>query len=221
MRTVLLALAGLLLTTATLAQRTVRLTGNVPGMTDRTIYLRKTDNSNSKVQTVDQVQSRGGRFEFSRSIPEVDFYSVVADGLPGQVQFIWDGEVRLEGQPDAFREATVSGSSLTDEWLRFQAEVERPYRDTLMTLYNDRQRTPADTALRGKVTREETRLRQQQYRIVQDRIRRQPNSLLSLYLLNWYWTNFTPADARSLYNQLDATLKAHTVARRLERQLAR
>jgi hypothetical protein len=152
---ILLFLVSFGFLTSAQAQKNVRLQGNVTGLGTVMVYLKKTDNSNSRPVIVDSTRTVDGRFTFSRSIPEIDFYNVVAAGLPGQVQFIWDGDLTFEGTRDAFREAEVKGSPLTDSWLKFQNEVDRPYRDVLMNLYNDRQRSTGDTAtlptaLRGK-----------------------------------------------------------------------
>ncbi|GAB3248759.1 hypothetical protein GCM10027347_05390 [Larkinella harenae] len=216
---IVLTLAGLGLFSSAQAQKNVRLQGNVSGLGTTTIYLKKTDNSNSRPVLVDSTRAVDGKFTFSRSIPEVDFYNVVAAGLPGQVQFIWDGDLTLEGTRDAFREAEIKGSPLTASWLKFQNDVDRPYRDILMDLYNERQRSNSDTAVANRVAREEKRLKQEQIQKVAQQIRAEPNSQLSLYLLNWYWMQFPKAEARAMYNQLNASLKTHSLAKRLQNQL--
>jgi len=202
-----------------LAQKTVQLQGNITGLETATVYLKKTNNLNSRQLIVDSTRATQGRFEFKRTIPETDFYSVVVSGLPGQVLFVWDGDVTIEGTRDAFREAQVKGSALTEAWRKFQDEVEYPYRNVLMDLYNERQRSSNDSSIANRVAREEQRLKQEQYQKVQQQIRSNPNSLLSLYLLNWYWTQFPKAEAKALYSQLDGSLKSHTVAKRLQAQL--
>ncbi|WP_234735617.1 DUF4369 domain-containing protein [Tellurirhabdus bombi] len=212
-------LVALLLTTNAFAQRTFRIVGNVPGLDNVTVYLKKTDNSNSKTVTVDLTKASQGTFKFERDIPEVDFYNIVVDGLPGQVNFVWDGNLTLEGTKEAFRESIVKGSPLTEQWLEFQNKDDRPYREILMELYNERHRTPGDTSVSNRVTREEKRLKTEQNKKVEERIRNNPNSLLSLYLLNWYWPQFPKAEARSLYDKLDNSFKTHSVAKRLQAQL--
>ncbi|MFC5410001.1 DUF4369 domain-containing protein [Larkinella bovis] len=216
---ILLCLAVLGAFPSALAQKNVRLQGNVSGLGTAMIYLKKTDNSNSKPLIVDSTRAVDGKFSFSRSIPEVDFYNVVAAGLPGQVQFIWDGDLTLEGTRDAFRESEIKGSALTDSWLKFQNEVDRPYRDVLMDLYNERQRASNDTAVASRVVREEKRLKQEQIQKVAQQIRAKPDSQLSLYLLNWYWNQFPKADARAMYDKLNPSFKSHSLARRLQNQL--
>ncbi|MGA0557308.1 DUF4369 domain-containing protein [Larkinella sp. VNQ87] len=216
---ILVWLAGLGFTLSVQAQKNVRLEGNVSGLGNTMIYLKKTDNSNSRPVIVDSTRATEGRFSFSRSIPEVDFYNVVAAGLPGQVQFIWDGDLTLAGTRDAFRESEIKGSPLTDSWLKFQNEVDRPYRDKLMDLYNGRQRSGSDTAVAGQVAREEKRLKQEQIQKVAQQIRDNPNSQLSLYLLNWYWNQFPKTEARAMYDKLDASFKNHSLAKRLTNQL--
>lgn len=201
------------------AQKNVRLQGNVSGLGSTMIYLKKTDNTNSRPVIVDSTRAADGRFTFSRSIPEIDFYNVVAAGLPGQVQFIWDGDLTLEGSRDLFRESEIKGSPLTDSWLKFQNEVDRPYRDVLMDLYNERQRSSSDTAIASRVAREEKRLKQEQIQKVAQQIRENPDSQLSLYLLNWYWTQFPKAEARAMYDKLSPSFKSHSLAKRLQNQL--
>ncbi|WP_164851401.1 DUF4369 domain-containing protein [Larkinella soli] len=201
------------------AQKNVRLQGNVAGLGSTMIYLKKTDNTNSRLITIDSTRATDGRFSFSRNVPETDFYSLVAAGLPGQVQFIWDQDVTLEGSRENFRESAVKGSALTDAWLKFQNDVERPYRDVLMDLYNDRQRAASDTSVANRVAREEKRLKQEQYQKVQQMIRDNPNSLLSLYLLNWYWPQFPKTEAKAMYDRLPDTFKSHSIAKRLQNQL--
>ncbi|WP_266368645.1 DUF4369 domain-containing protein [Tellurirhabdus rosea] len=199
------------------AQHSVRLTGAVPGLDGVMVYLKKTDNKNSKVVTVDAVKAQNGTFTFSRTIPEVDFYNVSVEGLPGQVQFIWDGNLTLEGTKEAFREATVKGSPLTDSWLEFQEKVDKPMRDELMTLYNERKNAPNDKDLLQRIEEDEKRLKAEQSRQVQERIQAAPNSLLSLYLLNWYWPQLPKNEVQNLYKNLNADLRKHTVAQRLEK----
>lgn len=202
-----------------LAQKSVKLQGNVTGLGTVMVYLKKTDNANSKPLIVDSTRAVDGKFSFSRTIPEIDFYNVVAAGLPGQVQFIWDGDLTLEGTRDAFREAEIKGSPLTDSWLKFQNEVDQPYRNVLMDLYNDRQRSAKDTAIANRVTREEKRLKIEQNQKVAEQIKANPDSQLSLYLLNWYWTQFPKAEARAMYDKLSPSFKTHTLAKRLSAQL--
>ena len=201
------------------AQKAVRLQGNVSGLGTVMVYLKKTDNANSRPLVVDSTRSVDGRFTFSRSIPEIDFYNVVAAGLPGQVQFIWDGDLTLEGTRDAFREASVKGSPLTDSWLKFQDEVDLPYRNVLMDLYNERHNSAKDTAITSRVSREEKRLKQEQIQKVAEQIRGNPDSQLSLYLLNWYWNQFPKAEARAMYDKLNSSFKSHSLAKRLQNQL--
>ncbi|MGM9507851.1 DUF4369 domain-containing protein [Larkinella sp. GY13] len=205
--------------TSVQAQKNVRLQGNVNGLGTVMVYLKKTDNANSKPLIVDSTRAVDGKFTFSRTIPEIDFYNVVAAGLPGQVQFIWDGDLTLEGTRDAFREAEVKGSPLTDRWLKFQNEVDRPYREVLMDLYNDRQRSTGDTAIANRVAREEKRLKAEQNQKVAEQIKANPDSQLSLYLLNWYWNQFPKAEARAMYDKLSSSFKSHTLAKRLQNQL--
>ncbi|WP_460672671.1 DUF4369 domain-containing protein [Larkinella ripae] len=212
-------LTGLGVSRSSLAQKNVKLQGNISGLGTTMIYLKKTDNSNSRPVVVDSTRSVDGKFAFSRSIPEIDFYNVVAAGLPGQVQFIWDGDLTLEGSRDLFRESEIKGSPLTASWLKFQNEVDRPYRDVLMDLYNDRQRATSDTAIANRVAREEKRLKQEQIQKVAQQIRTNPDSQLSLYLLNWYWNQFPKAEARTMYDKLSSSFKSHTLAKRLQNQL--
>ncbi|GAB3914995.1 hypothetical protein GCM10028803_61210 [Larkinella knui] len=205
--------------TSVQAQKNVRLQGNVSGLGTVMVYLKKTDNANSRPVIVDSTRAVDGKFTFSRSIPEIDFYNVVAAGLPGQVQFIWDGDLTLEGTRDAFRESEIKGSPLTDSWLKFQNEVDRPYRNVLMDLYNDRQRSTGDTAIANRVAREEKRLKAEQNQKVAAHIKANPDSQLSLYLLNWYWNQFPKTEARAMYDKLSSSFKSHTLAKRLQNQL--
>lgn len=214
-----LLLAGLVVAPSVQAQKNVKLQGNVSGLGSAMVYLKKTDNANSRPLIVDSTRATDGRFTFSRSISEIDFYNVVAAGLPGQVQFIWDGDLTLEGSRDLFRESEIKGSPLTDSWLKFQNDVDRPYRDVLMDLYNERQRSNGDTAVANRVAREEKRLKQEQNQKVAKQIRENPDSQLSLYLLNWYWTQFPKAEARAMYDKLSSSFKNHSLARRLQNQL--
>ncbi|GAA4448453.1 hypothetical protein GCM10023189_06340 [Nibrella saemangeumensis] len=208
-----------LLTSAVSAQHTYQLRSTIQGLNQAKIFLRKQDNNNARVLTVDTTRAQNGTFSFRRAIPEIDFYTVSVEGVPGQTSFIWDHDVVLTGDTKDLRTAEVAGSPLTDEWKKFQTEVDLPYRDQLMTLYNARQQSPANTAVAERVANEEKRLKQEQMQKVQQYIRTNRTSLLSLFLLNSHWTAFSKADAKALYDQLDPTFRTHSVAKRLERQL--
>lgn len=199
------------------AQLLFQIQGNVQGLGNAKVYLKKQDNGSSRALLVDSVQVQNGTFTFRRTLPEIDFYTVSVAGIPGQVSFIWDHDVVLNTDSQDLRTAEVTGSPLTDDWKRFQTEVDMPYREQLMTIYNERRQAPENTTVTERVAKEEKRLKQEQMKKIQQHIGANRASLLSLFLLNSHWTEFTKAEAKALYNQLDPGLKKHSVAKRLAR----
>lgn len=206
----------LFITAASFGQGTYRIQGQLDslGGTPK-VYLRKQDNNSSRVLSIATTSAANGRFTLSHNASEIDFYTVYVDGVPGQVSFILDKDVTITGVGKDLRQAEVTGSPLTDEWKRFQNEVERPYRDQLMTLYNERQQSGGSKAVADRVASEEKRLKQEQIAKVSDYIRQHADSPLSLFFLSNYWNEMPKAEAQALYKGLAAPLKNHSVAKRM------
>ncbi|GAA4416854.1 hypothetical protein GCM10023187_48710 [Nibrella viscosa] len=206
-----------LLVPCAFAQHPFQIHGKIQELGNTTVYLKKQDNRNSRVLTIDTTRAQNGQFTFRRAVPEIDFYTVSIEGIPGQTSFIWDHDVTITGNTTDLRTAGVTGSPLTAEWKRFQTEIDLPYRDQLMTLYNERHQSLGNTAVAERVAKEEKRLKQAQIQKIQQYIRTNRTSLLSLFLLNTHWTEFSKAEAKALYQQLDPAFRNHSVAKRLER----
>ena len=209
-----------LLAITAFAQGTFTITGKLDSLTGtRKVLVKKQDNASSRVLTVATGQATNGQFTLSQAVPEMDYYTVSIEGVGGQVSFILDHDVVISGTGKDLRTATVSGSPLTDEWQRFQTGIELPYRDKLMTLYNERQQNTGNAEVATRVETETKRLKTEQMANVTAYIRTHADSPLSLFLLSNYANEFPKPESRALFYGLAAPLRNHSVAKRLANQV--
>ncbi len=206
--------------TFALGQGTYQVRGRIDGVRPNTkLFLKKQDNASSRILLVDTTRYRNGGFVFRRTLPEVDIYSVSVDSVAGQVSFLFDHDLVLDGSCYALKKAKLTGSPLTNEWRTFEREVSTPFEEKLMALFAQRRAAGRDTATTAVLNEAIRQLRLQKTQVVGQRIRQRPNSLLSLYLLNWYWSDMPKPDALTLFTGLAPPLKTHSVAGLLRRQL--
>ena len=209
-----------LLATTAFAQGTFTITGKLDSLTGtRKVLVKKQDNASSRVLTVATGKATNGQFTLSQTVLEIDYYTVSLEGVGGQVSFILDHDVVISGTGKDLRTATVTGSPLTDEWQRFQTNIELPYRDKLMTLYNERQQKAGNADVATRVETETKRLKAEQMAKVTEYIRAHTDSPLSLFLLSNYANEFPKPEARALFDGLAPALRNHSVAKRLANQV--
>ncbi len=209
-----------LLAVTAFAQGTFTITSKLDSLTGtHKVLLKKQDNASSRVLLIATGQATNGQFTLSQVVPEIDYYTVSLEGVGGQVSFILDHDVVVSGAGKDLRTATVAGSPLTDEWQRFQTDIELPYRDKLMTLYNERQQNTGNAAVATRVETETKRLKTEQMTNVAEYIHSHADSPLSLFLLSNYANEFPKPEARALFDGLSAPLRNHSVAKRLANQV--
>lgn len=217
----LLYLALFLGYTASFGQNTYQLRGRITGVRpNEKLLLKKQDNLSSRVVVVDTISYKSNGFICQRTLPEVEIYTLTIDGVDGQVRFMFDHDIVLTGSRTDFEAAKLTGSPLTDEWRSFEREVDEPFQDKLLDLFAERRAAGRDTAARARVNEAIRQLRASKTQTVNQRIREHPDSMLSLFLLNWYWNDMPKADAQALFAGLAPPLKSHSIAGRLKQQLA-
>ncbi|MBC8154889.1 MAG: DUF4369 domain-containing protein [Bacteroidetes bacterium] len=201
-------------------QGTYQLRGRIAGVRpNEKLFLKKQDNTSSRILTIDTIRCQSNGFVFRHTLPEVDIYTVMIDGVAGQVSFLFDHDMVLTGSRDTFKAARITGSPLTDEWRRFEREVSTPFEEKLMSLFAQRRAAGRDTITTALINSEIRQLRADKTQAVNQRIRQRPGSLLSLYLLNWYWNDMPKTDALELFAGLSTPVKSHSVAGKLRQQL--
>ncbi len=206
--------------TFSLGQGTYQLRGHLEGVRPNTkLFLKKQDSASSRILLVDTTRYQHSGFVFRRTLPEVDIYSVSIDSVAGQVSFLFDHDLVLDGSCYALKKVRVTGSPLTTEWRTFEREVNTPFQEKLMSLFAQRRAAGRDTVTTATINEAIRQLRMQKTQVVRQRIQQRPNSLLSLYLLNWYWTDMPKPDAMTLFSSLAPPLKTHSIAGQLRQQL--
>ncbi len=203
-----------------LGQGTYQLKGRITGVRpNEKLLLKKQDNISARILVIDTIRYQSNGFVCRRTLPEIDIYTVMIDGVAGQVSFMFDHDIVLTGSRDALKSARVTGSPLTDEWRTFERDVDVPFQEKLMGLFAQRRAAGRDTITTSQINEEIRQLRLAKTQAVNQRIRQRPGSLLSLYLLNWYWNDMPKTDAMALFTGLATPLKTHSIAGKLRQQL--
>lgn len=201
-------------------QGTYQLRGRISGVRpNEKLLLKKQDIASARILVIDTIPCQSNGFVFRHTLPEVDIYTLMIDGVAGQVSFLFDHDIVLTGSRDSFKAVKITGSPLTEEWRRFERDVDLPFQEKLMSLFAQRRTAGRDTVAAALINGEIRRLRLEKTQAVNQRIRQRPGSLLSLYLLNWYWSDMPKTDALELYAGLATPIKTHSIAGKLRQQL--
>jgi thiol-disulfide isomerase/thioredoxin len=202
-----------------------RITGNLKHMPARQIiYLLKgeaPENDKSKWTIIDSVKAVNGRFQFSGTIPQTDFYCIAASDSQW-CSFVLENShaLHITGDYNDMEMAAVSGSENTSYYKkninRLRPLIERmnAYADSagMASEKNDTARYNHYAALNQAMVKEIVRINF-------DIVKSNRQTFFSLVKMTHYYKDFTKDEISAYYNNLPADLKNTSQAKILYYQV--
>ncbi|MEM9830997.1 MAG: TlpA disulfide reductase family protein [Bacteroidota bacterium] len=203
---------SLLLVISALAQNELRVTVEVEGIQDRTVYL-KQDHAELGRIVVDSVLVKSNRVEFTAEIAEPNLYVLEVDSVPGFLTFIWDNDIQIVGHTDSLWRSIISGSDETKLWQDYQRKYADPARYKLIDLTPVMHKAIADKdlVLLEKITEDQHEILKEVQKNSFAFIEGHPDSFVSLSLLRHHADNVALDTTKSALRLLAPHWQGHSV----------
>lgn len=193
-----------------------QINGRVTGLPDRTwLYLRTA----TPDKNIDSCRVIGGTFHMSGRITEksVPVYLHTA-GYINYVHFWLENTViRINIKAGEFKKGLISGSATEDEARRL-ARLQKPYQIAADSLEYILGKTKDSTERRSLIAQIKV-ANGKGKEVEQEWVRKYPNSLVAVNILNIYATTWGKETTRALYEPLSAEMKASRYGREISEYL--
>lgn len=80
--------------------------GKIEGSNNKKVYLFMRDSSN-KDMLLDSTISENDRFTLTHKPEELNLYTITIDSVPGGIRFIWDRNLKIDGNSKAIDRKSV------------------------------------------------------------------------------------------------------------------
>lgn len=216
----LLLIALLLSAVSSSAQKTVTVSGDVSGTSNKMIYLFQRNTADRDV-LIDSTHAINDHFAFSKPIKEPNFFLITSQDQQGRILFVWDDNLHIQGKSSAIWQAEITGSRLTQEWKWYDKEHVAPARAKVIA-WSDSIRKAAergDTTTANALAGKQRGIADSLDVIAQQYIRLHPGSFISLFLLNSLRPSLDIQTTSRLLNSLSSALQQHSIAQAIKSDL--
>ena len=171
--------------TCSYSQDSLHLDGKIDNLENKTVYLSQ-EVPNGTTIVVDSTVAEEGQFSFIRKASEPYLFAIEIADVPGRIMFIWDDSITISGNQDSVWTATITGSSETELWQRYQQRYIDPLREKLIKLSGlmHRAMDADDSVALARVSQQQRSILDSSRVYSVQLMSERPESFASLYLLN-------------------------------------
>ena len=166
---------------------------------------------NNQPKTLDTLDINQGKFELDTAFDEPSFHFLQISGQNGTFPFVAEsGTIKIQLFKDSLGSSRATGTTSNDDFMRYKNET-KAYVESLNGIGNDLQQA---MILKDSLLAQDL---QEQYQDVRDQIqdyelnflRKSPNSLISILILERFVTNNTLSkkESKTLYDSLSERIK--------------